>query len=318
MSAAAPGGEELPQVPLRLRHAHEARLEDGQEDVRREAPVAETHHPGAHPGPAPCTTSHVRLRRLVVPAVLDEAAHRDPVADQRDVEDEQAGGREPERALGEPSLAAAGRRSAAARTSRARSRSACRRRRSSRACSRGRGRGAPRSRRARAIGRPRQVLQHHVQPAEHEETPPARKYFADFAVVRVRAPRRGTARRGRRRRPGQNRRSREHDGEERDVRQELERGEVPDAHRLSATGGRARGSRRSASRRGRGRSSRRGSSQRATRPARVADVVADVAVADERAAGRGACAASPSEHLLHHEAPLGPERPTSASSRSKV
>ena len=95
------GGEELPEVPLRLRHLDEPRLEDRQGNVRGEAPVAEPHHAGADPGRHLVPLAHVLLRELVVRAVLDEPADRDPVADQGDVEDEETDDREPEGALGQ-------------------------------------------------------------------------------------------------------------------------------------------------------------------------------------------------------------------------
>ena len=95
-------GEVSPQMPLRLRHAHEPRLEHRQEGVRGEAPVAETHDPGADADRDLVPLAEVRLCRLVVPAVLHEPTHDDPADDERDVEDEQADRGEPERALGEP------------------------------------------------------------------------------------------------------------------------------------------------------------------------------------------------------------------------
>ena len=96
------GCEELPEMPLRLRHLDEPRLEDRQRDVRREAPVTKPHHAGPNAGRHLVPLAHVLLRELVVATVLDEPPDRNPVADQRDVEDEQAEHREPERALGEP------------------------------------------------------------------------------------------------------------------------------------------------------------------------------------------------------------------------
>src|SRR5207248_8361600 len=57
--------------------------------------------PGAHAGRELVPLAHVVLRHLVVPAVLDEPADRDAVADERDVEDGETGGGEPECALSE-------------------------------------------------------------------------------------------------------------------------------------------------------------------------------------------------------------------------
>src|SRR5207247_3282615 len=93
------GGEELPEVGVRLRNAHEPSLEDRQEDVGREAPVADPHDPCADPDWDPVDLAHVELGRLVVPAARYEPPDRDAVPDQRDIEDEQANGGEPERAL---------------------------------------------------------------------------------------------------------------------------------------------------------------------------------------------------------------------------
>jgi hypothetical protein len=73
-----------------------------QEDVRRKAPVADPHDPGAHADRHLVELAHALFRRFVGPAALDEAAHGDAVGDEPDVEDEQAGGREPESPLREP------------------------------------------------------------------------------------------------------------------------------------------------------------------------------------------------------------------------
>ena len=178
--------EELPQVPLRLRHADEARLEDRHADVGREAPVAEAHHPGAHPGRRLVPVAHVRLRGGIAPAVLDQRAHRDPVADQRDVEDRQADDREPERALGEAL---------------ARKRPADHARQRQPAEPGGEQRAAADDHHVRVrevahevarvartrevLGDPGQVLQHHVQASEHEEEAAGEEVLRGLAVVRV-------------------------------------------------------------------------------------------------------------------------------------
>ncbi len=95
------GRDELPQMSARLGNPDEPSLEDREEDGGREAPVADAHHAGAHPDRYAVPVAHVRLGGAVVRAGGDEPSDRDPVADERDVEDEQADGGEPEGALGE-------------------------------------------------------------------------------------------------------------------------------------------------------------------------------------------------------------------------
>ncbi len=93
--------DELPEVAARLRNPYEPGLEDGQEDGRREAPVADPHHARSHADRRAIPVPHARLRGLVLPTVSDAKPDRDPVRDERDVEDEQTAGGEPEGALGE-------------------------------------------------------------------------------------------------------------------------------------------------------------------------------------------------------------------------
>ena len=251
-------------MPLRLRHAHEPRLEDRQEHVRREAPVAETHHPGARCRPAPCTTCPCAPSPPGSPSrAATSATHRDPVGDQRDVEDEQADGREPEGALGE-------------------------------AVARQRPADDPRQRVPAEPGRDQRAAadDHHVRvrevadevarrsparasqsavhgrffstmcsAAEHEEEPAGDEVLRESAVVRVQLFVAGTApsrtggappgqERGRSPRPRPRRRRRRSGTR-------ATRGAGRTWSR-PASAGRARGSRRSASRRGRGRSGSRG------------------------------------------------------------
>ena len=69
--------------------------------VAAKAPVADPHHARAHPDRRAIPVAHARLRGLVLHAVRDLQPDRDPVRDERDVEDEQAAGGEPEGALRE-------------------------------------------------------------------------------------------------------------------------------------------------------------------------------------------------------------------------
>ena len=94
--------KELPKMTVRLRHAHEPPLEDGQEDGRREAPVADPHHPCTHADRGAVPVAHARLRGLVLPAVSTRRPMAIPFATKRDVEDRQSTGGEPEGALREP------------------------------------------------------------------------------------------------------------------------------------------------------------------------------------------------------------------------
>ena len=224
--------EELPEMPLRLRDVHRPRLEDGDEDVGREAPVAEAHHPGSHPGRRLVPVAHVRLRRLVRPAVLDQRTHRDPVRDQRDVEDRQAHRGEPERTL---------------REALARERPADDPRQREPAESRGEQRPAADDRQVgvgevadevarvagagQVLGEPRQVLDGRVDAAQHEEEPAGHEVLRRLAVVRVELVL-GVRRLAHRRRLPRNELAdrRHDDGEEGDVGQKLERREVLDPH----------------------------------------------------------------------------------------
>jgi len=247
-------GEELPQVPLRLRHLDQSRLEDGEGDVRREAPVAEPHHTGPNSRRHLVPVAHVLFGELVVPAVLDQPADRDPVADQRDVEDEEAEDGEPERAL---SQAVAGQRP----LDDSREHQPAEPRREQRPAAddhhvRVRQVAHEVSRVAGAsqvLGHPGQVLDHHVQRTEDEEETARDEVLRGLAVVRTElvigerlpADRRRLAR-------DESEHRRDDDREKRDVGQELERSEVSDVQDVpGASAGRARGRRRPASSRGR-------------------------------------------------------------------
>ena len=155
VSPAAPVARNFQRWPFGFGHAHEPRLEDGQEDGRREAPVADPHHACPHADRGAVPVAHARLRGLILPAVPHAHPDCDPVGDEGDVEHREPAGGEPEGALREP--VARERPSddrAAGRTSRAPLRSASPRRRSSGACWRDRGRDGPRTRRSPAIRRP--------------------------------------------------------------------------------------------------------------------------------------------------------------------
>ena len=178
------GGDELPQMPERLRNPHEPRLEDREADVGGEAPVAEAHHTRADPDRHLVPLAQVRLRHLVVPAVLDEPADRDPVGDERDIEDEQSNGREPKRTLGEafarerasddawqhPPAQPGGEQRAAADDHHVRVRQVAHE------VSRVAGAGEP-------LGGPGEVLEHHVHAAEDQEAAAGHEVLAQAAVV---------------------------------------------------------------------------------------------------------------------------------------
>jgi hypothetical protein len=164
--------------------------------------------------------------------VLDQRSHGDAVADQRDVEDDEPGNREPERALGEPfarqrpadhawqdePAEAGGEQRAAADDHQVRVREVA----DQVTCVTGAG---------EVLGDPGQVLQHHVQAPEHEEEATRQEVLRRLAVVRVQLLVRIRLVARRRRAAGDEpEHRREHDGEERDVRQELERGDVLDVH----------------------------------------------------------------------------------------
>ena len=250
------GREELPQMPLRLRHAHQARLEDGHADIGREAPVAEAHHARAHPGRRLVPVAHVRLGGRVAPAMLEQRPHRDPIADQRDVEDGEADDREPEGALGQ---ALAGERPA----------DHARQREPAEAGGEQRAAADDHQVRVREIademagvagarevlGGPGQVLHHHVQAPEHEEAAAREEVLRGLAIVRVQLLVRVRLVPRRRRAAGHEpEHRRQQHGEEREVGQELEGGDVLEIHAGAVfTASRARRSRPRASRRGRGR-----------------------------------------------------------------
>ena len=215
-------------MPLRLRHPNEPRLEDREPDVGGEAPVAEAHDPGAHAGRHLVPLAHVVLGHLVVPAVLDEAADRDPVPDQRDVEDREPHGGEPERALREP---LARERPA----DDARQHEPAEARREQRAAADDHHVGVrevadevarvPRAR--QVLGRPGHVLHDHVDCAEDEEEPARHEVLRQLPVVGPELLVGVRRRPDRRRLPGHEpEHGRDDDAEERRVRQELERREV--------------------------------------------------------------------------------------------
>ena len=240
------GGEELPQVPLRLRHLNEARLEDGHADVGREAPVAETHHPGAHAGGHLVPVAHVGLGGGVRPAVLDQVAHRDPVADQRDVEDGKPDDREPEGALGKP-------------LARERAANDPRQRQPAEPCGEQCAAADNRHVRVREVAHqvarvagagevlrdPGQVLEHRVDAPEDQEEAAGEEVLRRLGVVRVqlvvRVGRLADRRRAARHELGDRG---DHDREEGDVGQELQRREMLDPHTAAPSGGRVPGSRR--------------------------------------------------------------------------
>ncbi len=240
------GGEELPQVPARLGHAHETCMEDGQEHVRGEAPVAEAHDAGSDPDRHLVPLAHARLCGLVVPAVRNEAPDRDSVADERDVEDEQADGGEPERAL---SQSLAGERPpdhawqhvpaepgrdqcAAADDHHVRVREVADEMSGvAGACE--------------PLGGPGQVLHDHVEAAENEEAAAGDEVLRQLRIVSTELLVAVRHRSHRQRLSGQQApESRDDDREEADVRQELERREVLQVHgcnrRASTTVGRVR------------------------------------------------------------------------------
>ncbi len=318
------GREELPEVVLRLRHPDEARLEDRQDDVRGEAPVAEAHHARADADRDLVELAHVRLGELVVPPVRDEPAHRDPVRDERDVEHEQPDRREPERALCE---AVAGERPAdhagegipaetrgderaPADDHHVRVREVA----DEVACVAGAG---------EPLGRPGHVLRDHVERPQHEEGAPRDEVLAEPAVVGAElVVRIGPRPDGRRLARHEAEDPGDHDGEERHVRQELERGEMPEVHgRLSAPRGalpQARldevdGQRPTEVEEDEDREDHPGADQR---PARVADALADVAVPVE-GAGRAARAGHQKIFSITRER-SGSRSSKSASSRSGV
>ena len=180
------GGEELPEMPARLRHANEARLEDRQEHVRRETPVTETHHPRPDADRHAIRLAHVQLRRLVVPTRRDESPDRDPVRDQRDVEDEETDRREPESALRKPGTGQRtrndSRQDVPAEPGRDQRAAAddhhVRIREVAHEMSRIAGAREP-------VRRPRQVLQHHVNAAEQEERAACEEVLRQAPVVRL-------------------------------------------------------------------------------------------------------------------------------------
>ncbi len=250
------GGEELPEVAVRLGHVHESPLEDGEEHGRREAPVADPHHACPHADRGSVPVAHARLCGLILPAVSHAHADCDPVGDERDVEDREPAGREPEGSLRE----AVARERAPddprehvpaeprcdqgppsddhqVRVGEVADEMAC----------------VPGTR--QPFGGPRQVLQDHVHAAEHEEEPAGQEVLGELAVVTSELLVGVRLRPDRRLLPGHDDEDRGHDDrEERRVAQELERGEVLDPHGPGSgpSGAPARRSRRSASTRGRG------------------------------------------------------------------
>ena len=247
------GGEELPQVPLRLRHPNEPRLEDREPDVGGEAPVAEAHDPGAHAGRHLVPLAHVVLGHLVVPAVLDEAADRDPVPDQRDVEDREPHGGEPERALREP-LA----RERPADDARQHEPAEARREQRAAADDHHVGVREVADEVARVAGaceghgHPGHVLHDHVHGPEDEEEATPDEVLRHLAVVGAELLVRVGDHPNRRRLPRHEpEHGRDDDGEERRVGQELERREVAQIHAPRPTEAQALRSRRRASSRGR-------------------------------------------------------------------
>ena len=245
---------------MRLRHPDEPPLENRQQHVRREAPVAEAHDSGADADGNLVPLAHVRLCGAVLPAVLHEAAHRDTVGDERDIEHGQADRGEPEGPLRETvarERAADDARQGAPRQARREQRAAAddhhmrvREIPDQMTC-------VARSR--EPVRDPGQVLQCHVHRAEHEEAAAGDEVLGEppvvacelLVAVRIGALRCGLAR-------NEAADHRHDDAEERDVGQEVERGEVLDPHGPGATSARARGNRRSASRRGRAPRGRRG------------------------------------------------------------
>ena len=238
------GRHELPQMPLRLRDLHEPRLEDRQANVGGEAPVAETHDPGAHARRHLVPLAHVLLGEPVVPTVLDEPSDRDPVADERDVEERQPDCGEPERALGQ---ALAGERPA----DDARQDEPAEPGREQRAAAddhhvrvrevSDQVAGIAHAR--QRLGHPRDVLDDHVHAAEHEEERTAEEVLRDLAVVR------GELFLGVRLEPKRwlppryvAEENRDDNGEKRRVRHELERREVLEVHASGARVHRSPGS----------------------------------------------------------------------------
>ena len=235
--------DELPEVAARLRNPYEPGLEDGQEDGRREAPVADPHHARPHADRRAIPVPHARLRGLVLPTVSDAKPDRDPVRDERDVEDEQTARSEPEGALGEafarkwpahdprqdvPAEAGGDQRPAAddhqVRVREVPDEVAC-----------VAGTREP-------LGCPGQVLEHHVQAAEDEEGSATDEVLRQLAVVAAELLVRVGRRPDRRRPPGQ---EPEHgcnrDREERGIAQELQRRDVLEPHgRMAPNGGPAR------------------------------------------------------------------------------
>ena len=229
-----------------LRHLHEPRLKDRQAHVCGEAPVAEAHDPRTHAGRDLVELAHVRLRGLVLPAVLDESPDRDPVHNEGDVEH-----REPERGQPERPLRKALTREWTLYDPRQ--------------YAPGEARGEQRSTaddhhvRAREVahemtgvaharerfGDCGHVLDDHVHAAEHEEEPAGDEVFRELAVVRSELVVRVRLSPDRRLAPRQHVRDRaDEDCKEREVRQELERRDVAEIHAPGGpSAGRARGSR---------------------------------------------------------------------------
>ena len=194
-------------MAARLRNPHEPGLEDGQE---RRSPRSTSSPIPITPAPIP-TGARYQLPRFALAAwysqpCCDQPGHRDPVRDERDIEDEEAACGEPEGALGEAFARQRPADDAGQDVPASRWRSASRRRRSSGACSRGRGRGVRVAGAREPLGRPRQVLDDHVQ-ARGRGRPARDEVLRELAVVPPQLLRVGLGRSGGAR-PGQERRRR--------------------------------------------------------------------------------------------------------------